>query len=941
MSVELSRFQQLRPPQMLAQEDAQQIGLPLYRDGKISDFGQSLRDATSRDDYMALIKRYLEVNQKNLIRDQKAVNPVIAALYQWLDFKARPIKLDEFKSFVATLKSQQLLRPDDVWQILADNLILAIEHDLLNSRYCLDYQLLIRICYLIRLCLDPTEKSYKVKAGITAEMVNRVLELPILLPTGILKRRCFEDCTSPNQMALPSVDPKAFAQERDPCECKCDETCQHPSNFCICIKPYIGDLFVIKEELARFEAGDIADIENILAGEKKLRKHRTLLRTESTTETENEVVTSEERDHEVNEKFGLQSEVKSTVDEKVNVDAGVTATLKYGDSVTLTPHANVTASFGKTESQNVARSYAKDLVDRSISKVQEKVRKLQISKILNEVEEKNQHSIDNAQPGADHRAGIYFWVNKVSHAQVYNYGKHMMFDVIVPEPAAIFKKLYSLKLTNDKNAKAPPKPTITPQSIQRGTYGNLLNQYGISTTDDIQPPDPTVCLEVAFSQNVAQPDKTDAFSSNDAKTPDIPKGYKAKSMDYDIRCDTGDPKSTGPDDQLAVSVNAGAYCLMTHWLNEFHYGGGQHSQDWADRGHLDMRGEEGSITVAVAGFSSLALSVTGSVSVTCELTAEAFEKWQGHIYNLIMADYNRKLDAYNSSANNDAQLFHIKGRNPFLNREIERNEFKRNIIAILMCNYFNGIGSMMEKVAPCGYPEINFEKLDRDAPIIQFFEQVFEWEYVTYLFYHSMWARKCKWAELINEDSGDPLFDKFLMSGAARVQVPIRPGMEDMFNWFLNTGQLWGATGIPPVSGDPDYVAMIQELKEADQCDYSDRPGLVEAVNGSDTLILTNSTFYWDFVNNKPATLMLDNDVDREILVNFKVYRIVKVEQAAVADNSTWNITIDKPYPDPSAKDMKHAVGALFVGAPWEIVVPTELVYLRNKQDLLPVYPLS
>ena len=41
-----------------------------------------------------------------------------------------------------------------------------------------------------------------------------------------------------------------------------------------------------------------------------------------------------------------------------------------------------------------------------------------------------------------HRAGLYYWVNKVTHAQVFNYGKHMMFDAILPEPAAIFKKLY-------------------------------------------------------------------------------------------------------------------------------------------------------------------------------------------------------------------------------------------------------------------------------------------------------------------------------------------------------------------------------------------------------------------------------------------------------------------------------------------------------------------
>ncbi len=264
--------------------------------------------------------------------------------------------------------------------------------------------------------------------------------------------------------------------------------------------------------------------------------------------------------------------------------------------------------------------------------------------------------------------------------------------------------------------------------------------------------------------------------------------------------------------------------------------------------------------------------------------AETFEKWQTKIFNLIMTDYNRKLDAYNASNNKNDQLIQIKGRNPFLNREIERNEIKRHVIAMLLCNYFNGIGSMMEKVAPCGYPEIDFGKLEKDAPIIQFFEQVFEWNYVNYLFYHSMWARKCKWPELIDDDSGDPLFDKFLMSGAARVQVPIRNGMEEYFAWFLKTGQVWGASRVPPVSGDDEYVSMIQELKESKQGDYSDRPGLIEATQNSNVLKLTDSGFYWDFVNNAPNTLAIANDVDRELLVDYDVYRIVKVEQPNAND---------------------------------------------------------
>ncbi len=759
-------------------------------------------------------------------------------------------------------------------------------------------------------------------------------------------------------MELPVLNQdKAVLEGRDknPCECKCNDNCQQPNFHCICINTYVSDLFIIKEDLARYEAGDIADIENILAGEMKVRHHRNLYRTEDTSESETETINSEERDHQVNEKFSLQSEVKNTIDTKVGVDAGVTATIKYGEVATITPHANVTVNYSKSQSESIARSYAKDITDRSVTKIQEKVRKLQISKIISEEEEKNKHSIDNTQDGADHRAGIYYWVNKVTHAQVFNYGKHLMFDLILPEPAALFKKLYQDKINLDKNKNEPPKPVIilnnkptgtplTPLGIDRSNYGSILSYYGITTTEDINPPDPHTAVQFAFSQNFSEqdPGKTTGFSSNEFKSPQIPDGYKAQVMNFEVDCSTGHPKGTDPYDELAVTVNVGKYCIFKNYLNEYKDGGGKSSQNWwGPQGTAPMDGEEGVLTLAVAGFSTMSLAISGTVSIVCDLKPETFEKWQAKIFNIVMADYNRKLDSYNESNNKNDQLIQIKGRNPFLNREIERNELKRHIIALLICNYFNGMGSMMEKVDPCGYPEINFAKLEKDAPIIQFFEQVFEWNYITYLFYHSMWASKCKWAELIDEDSGDALFDKFLMAGAARVQIPVRPGMEELAAWFLKTGQIWGASGVPPVSGDDDYVSMIQELKESKQCDYTDRPGLIDATNGNDQLKLHDSTFYWDFVNNQPNQLALDNDKNRELLLNYEIYRIVKVEQANAGDNTAWNITIERPYEDHTAQTLIHAVGALFVGAPWEIVIPTKLVYLRNKTDKLPVYPLT
>jgi hypothetical protein len=946
---ELFRYQQIRQSERLSGEQKLSTGLSLYPDDSLSPLANDLIDINTGRllDATADGRVAEHVRATELIEDLSDLPPVVRAVYDWLEFKARPIKPTDLSAFLGSLPKLDDIDFAEQWVAYADHLLVSIYRGKASINDCVDFQLLIRICYLLILVIEVKNGKAVIKSGATADLIDAILVNPVLLPAQVLRSRCSADCHTKGAVEIPRPPSDLEGRRDRACDCSCDASCQDPSGHCICITTYISDLFIIKEELARYEEGDIADIENVLAGENKVRRHRYFYRTEETTEQEEETVSSEERDHQVSEKFSLQDEVKSTIDSKVGIDAGVTATVKYGEVVTITPHANVTANFSKSQAESTARSYAKEVVDRSVSKLQEKVRRLQVSKVISENEERNKHSIDNTQTGAVHRAGLYYWVNRVSHAQVFNYGKHMMFDAILPEPAAIFKKLYQEKILLDKNKNEPVRPTETPASIKRGTYGGVLSKYGISSTEDLQPPDPGTAVQVAFSQNVARPDgnKAMGFSSTEFKTPEIPKGYKAVRMEFDVRADSGHPLTTGDRDEVAVSVHVGDTVLLTQHLNE-HQAAKQGQSlpldiaTWSSTGTRSMNGEEGVITVALAGFSSLAFSISGTVSIICELKAETFEKWQTKLYNLIMTDYNRKLDAYNASNTKNDQLIQIKGRNPFLNREIERNEIKRHVIALLLCNYYNGIGSMMEKVAPCGYPEIDFAKLEKDAPVIQFFEQVFEWNYINYLFYHSMWARKCKWPELIDEDSGDPLFDKFLMAGAARVQVPIRNGMEDYFAWFLKTGQVWGASGVPPISGDDEYVSMIQELKESKQGDYSDRPGLIEATKNSDVLRLTDSGFYWDFVNNQLNTLAVNNDVDRELLVDYEVYRIVKIEQAAAGDPHSWNITIDRPYPGTTAKNLKHAVGAVYVGAPWEIVIPTKLVYLRNPNDKLPTYPL-
>lgn len=940
---ELIRFQHLRPATALGAEQARALGLSLYPDSSLSPFAQALIAEPERDKYSALIARFVKAGGKKVITSMDDLNPVIRAFAEWLDFKAKPIVRTDLETFAATIDPGGLPDPVAEWNRIADNFLAAVEQDLVATRYRVDYQLLVRICHLIARCLKPAGSAYKVPRETSDALIAEILERQILLPAGLaLSARRYRD-DEPNRMKLPK--PPRKPDGRTKCDCPCDEECRWPDHHCVELRPYIGDLYLIHENLSRYEAGDIADIENILAGEAKLRKHRVLSRSEETLTTETETTASSERDNSVTEKSSLQEEVKTTAEQKVHFDAGVTSTIKYGESITITPHANVTGDWAKSESRNIARNYSRDLVSRAVTKLEEKTKKQQVNKTLREVEERNRHSIKNDDAGAHHRAGFYFWVNRISHAQVMNYGRHLMFDLVLPEPAVIWRELYRRKMDKDKKAEAPQKPEVVLAAIEPGTYGDLLALHGIAESEGLEPPDPQVAVEMAFSHNLGTPENktTQGFSSHEFRSPDLPELYEATSLNYNIRCSVGHPKSTGGlKDQAAVSVSVAGHKLFDNQMYEWPTSG-QSNQEWETPpgSQLALGGERGSLSVAVAGFSSLAVAITGSITIFAQPSSELMDRWRLSVFNTIMADYRRKLEAYESAQEADASLFSIKGRNPFLNREIERNELKRHVIAALMCSYFPGMAAVYGRAAPCGYPAIDFAAMERNAPVIQFFEQLFEWEYVNYLFYHSMWARQCKWVELISEDSGDPLFDKFLTAGAARVQVPVRPGMEKIFLWFEATGQLWGASGQPPLPGDIEYVSMIQELKEARQGDYVDRPGLIAATAGSDQLQLSDSLHYWDSLNGAADAAIIDNDRDRELLVDFRTYRIVEVAQKAPADPTQWVITIDRPYEGTTAAALKHAVGALFVGAPWEVLTPTQLVYLRNPADPLPSYPLA
>lgn len=111
------------------------------------------------------------------------------------------------------------------------------------------------------------------------------------------------------------------------------------------------------------------------------------------------------------------------------------------------------------------------------------------------------------------------------------------------------------------------------------------------------------------------------------------------------------------------------------------------------------------------------------------------------------------------------------------------------------------------------YETVLSSKLDQYTAFIKFMEQAFEWENISYFLYPYYWGRKTNWAGLYQSENTDPLFRNFLQSGMARVVATVRPGFEDVVQFYLATGKIWNG-GEVPVIGDELYLSIVDEMKE-------------------------------------------------------------------------------------------------------------------------------
>lgn len=578
----------------------------------------------------------------------------------------------------------------------------------------------------------------------------------------------------------------------------------------------VADYLKVEQSTYCYIEGDVAHIENIMAREYKERSTRRLKRSESQTTKSSESEKEKLTDTTSTERHEMQSEISKILQESKDFAAQAGFSASWGSEGTTGKYGlNVAGSYAthnsKEESNRQAVTEAKDITARALDRIVIKVKEERIDKVLEEFEENNKHGFDNTK-GSNHVVGVYRWVDKVVKNQIYNYGKRMMFEFMIPEPA----KLHNLGVKMIDSSLHLVKP-IDPRTSSTnkmetfmsldGTLGETILKFWTGKYNvDIPLYNENLVLSRSYSE--AGIGANEVFSKNDSI--DIPEGY------------------------AAYEANLNGYAKFDHDHSQYHSFAvaiGQHHQSYSEKRQdiymvnikYALDNVEQKISVSYHSNNYHAMSI--GVNIYCKISPAFKKQWLNNVFNKIIEAYEVELEKYNQAlAEAKALGVQIKGSNPGFYRKIENTILRRNCISYMIDQNTNAALTFgKDKYHNNGYSsgedflntDIKVDKtLDQYSAFVKFMEQAFEWDIMSYYFYPYYWGKRDRWSDMYQFDDNDPTFRAFMQSGMARVIVTVRPGFEEAVRHFLATGQIWNG-GEVPVIDDALFLSIVDEMRSA------------------------------------------------------------------------------------------------------------------------------
>jgi hypothetical protein len=558
----------------------------------------------------------------------------------------------------------------------------------------------------------------------------------------------------------------------------------------------IADYRKVEQEVCCYDQGEVSHIENIMAREYKERSTRRLRRSEDTTTTESSTETENLTDSTSTDRFEMQQQTAKALSESTST--GVNASVSYGSArfgISSSLSGAYASNTSQQESNSQAVQFSKDITQQASEKIVTKVREERIIKIIDEFEEQNKHGFDNRE-GDKHISGVYRWIDKIYKNQIFNYGKRLMYEFMIPQPAVFHNEAMKTMIEAPAAVKLqkPVDPRVGDGVVRikdhtEVTESNYKYWAAVYNAAVNAKPESTIAVGKSiehYAKDVDQGESKTGIIS-------VPDGYVAQKANAYF---TGMPAGGGGwsriilasiGDQAALAAPAGAQNFNGYFF--------------------DIKPFTKEVPVAVS-FCNYHVGVV-NFTVLCNLTNEAYAEWQLETFNTIIKAYEAKLAVYNDSSGTAIEA--VKGTNPGFYRTIENTVLRKCCITYLTSQQKMGQKQYTEGGVTTTRPN-NDAAMESYAALVKFIEQAFEWEILSYTFYPFYWANKDDWQAAYQQDNDDAIFRAFLQSGMARTMVSVRPGFEEAVMYYMATGKVWNG-GKVPVIGDDLYLSIVEELK--------------------------------------------------------------------------------------------------------------------------------
>jgi hypothetical protein len=385
------------------------------------------------------------------------------------------------------------------------------------------------------------------------------------------------------------------------------------------------------------------------------------------------------------------------------------------------------------------------------------------------------------------------------------YGERELYDILVPEPAAL---IWHLAISRDElhiPLKAPDVELF--DKLTAANIGEFMEDVirAFRVTDLPPVPDPTKTVSLTFSATGGGDDAKYATH----KDLQVPAGYEVTDGIFVISAEVEGEEDFTPNGGVVVGTD------VKLWEAPVTGNRGEANLNFTFVPGLS--GPTVAVAVNVDNFRSLA----GSVTLNLQLTGEARHGWGLEAYGRVSERFEQLRLEYeqavlqSTAIEPDEEVTLPEGSRLWL-QQLVRSEIQRSAVDIvcnqtvdydLITDYWS---SGADGSPPHSYPVANLPVLRATEPTVRFLQQAFEWEHLSWILYPYYWGRRSEWSKTVVQSHPDPDFSAFLNAGAARVQLPVRPGFEEMVKHFMETGEVYEGGGLPSI-GDPGYVPFIDE----------------------------------------------------------------------------------------------------------------------------------